>query len=503
MRTSPLSRGIRGGYRRRGGGRGIIPALTGNTRLRSGRWWPAPDHPRSRGEYKFNEAVNAVSGRSSPLSRGIPWRRRSRARVARIIPALAGNTASTSDVSSRTQDHPRSRGEYSTSIRPRKTQEGSSPLSRGILRSVCGPRGLDGIIPALAGNTLTQCLRHPLTRDHPRSRGEYALPSFILKYQDGSSPLSRGIPLWPLRHEPPARIIPALAGNTSSITESSAVPRDHPRSRGEYVTSSNAWTGPEGSSPLSRGIRNRESRQRVEERIIPALAGNTTPGSRYLAVRPDHPRSRGEYPITGVDDYIARGSSPLSRGIPHHRGRRLHRPRIIPALAGNTLPDSPTEGIEQDHPRSRGEYIGVDGAVVTLERSSPLSRGIRRGLPRPGRPLRIIPALAGNTKFPQRGLSKMSDHPRSRGEYIKRILNHLDAWGSSPLSRGIPRSGRRRRLHRGIIPALAGNTVPIQQGRGAGADHPRSRGEYLSYPYPQNTAEGSSPLSRGIQRHGG
>ena len=170
-------------------------------------------------------------------------------------------------------------------------------------------------IPALAGNTG----RVPPARwrawDHPRSHGEYASPVRAVVAGPGSSPLSRGIRRVVRFSGMAARIIPALAGNTSSITESSAVPRDHPRSRGEYVTSSNAWTGPEGSSPLSRGIRNRESRQRVEERIIPALAGNTTPGSRYLAVRPDHPRSRGEYDTTAIHQGEPEGSSPLSRGI--------------------------------------------------------------------------------------------------------------------------------------------------------------------------------------------
>ena len=132
------------------------------------------------------------------------------------IPALAGNTLAEALEGPGGEDHPRSRGEYRVHVRRIESDAGSSPLSRGILRSVCGPRGLDGIIPALAGNTLTQCLRHPLTRDHPRSRGEYLSYPYPQNTAEGSSPLSRGIPLENLLHKNIRWIIPALAGNTGS-----------------------------------------------------------------------------------------------------------------------------------------------------------------------------------------------------------------------------------------------------------------------------------------------
>ena len=71
-------------------------------------------------------------------------------------------------------------------------------------------------------------------------------------------------------------------------------------------------------------------------RIIPALAGNTTSGSWGDNVPKDHPRSRGEYSGERVSGIRVDGSSPLSRGI-HVRDTDPHRKfRIIPALAGNT-----------------------------------------------------------------------------------------------------------------------------------------------------------------------
>ena len=234
------------------------------------------------------------------------------------------------------------------------------------------------------------------------------------------------------------RIIPALAGNTRSWYAQLLDPGDHPRSRGEYGAWARYHTGTDGSSPLSRGIQPRALLRQRPGRIIPALAGNTMSLPMPLPWVPDHPRSRGEYNLIVLSPQIAQGSSPLSRGILRERCCRVQLSRIIPALAGNTLSHSPTRMRTRDHPRSRGEYYhhGADGGQ--LFGSSPLSRGIpptaRWWATRPG----IIPALAGNTlrQSPRRRIRR--DHPRSRGEY--NILRDplIRNEGSSPLSRGIP-----------------------------------------------------------------
>ena len=172
---------------------------------------------------------------------------------------------------------------------------------------------------------------------------------------------------------------------------------DHPRSRGEYSTTNRSKSLRIGSSPLSRGIPVPGQRDCGGVRIIPALAGNTSPARSFAAP--------------------TWGSSPLSRGIQPMRGFVPPKPRIIPALAGNTTipqPECPNRG---DHPRSRGEYEGVVVKGDHYWGSSPLSRGI----PARHLPCRlyggIIPALAGNTRQALRGGLDRTDHPRSRGEY--------------------------------------------------------------------------------------
>ena len=173
-------------------------------------------------------------GGSSPLSRGI---RDSGVHVRGpqgIIPALAGNTSLTVSNAAPTSDHPRSRGEYHPSVGG-STIGGSSPLSRGIPVVMTSPCRDGGIIPALAGNTPAPHQSEPSVPDHPRSRGEYRDPECVTVYEDGSSPLSRGIRrVWNTRPKT-RRIIPALAGNTGTTPTHSTNNTDHPRSRGEYI----------------------------------------------------------------------------------------------------------------------------------------------------------------------------------------------------------------------------------------------------------------------------
>ena len=375
-------------------------------------------------------------------------------------------------------DHPRSRGEYTLPQGLHNSLTGSSPLSRGIPFPGRGGGPGQGIIPALAGNTVSSSTPRRPGADHPRSRGEYCPMGTSRIVDPGSSPLSRGIRSWVALPVPPRGIIPALAGNTRVWRTSRSRQRDHPRSRGEYVRPPRTCTPPNGSSPLSRGIRAPRNNSSGSNRIIPALAGNTWGRRRRRGGHQDHPRSRGEYVRTTLNLHVRHGSSPLSRGIHVHKDGVLLEARIIPALAGNTPRHCAARRRAWDHPRSRGEYLLVEGCGEAVEGSSPLSRGIladefgRLGT------LRIIPALAGNTRSPTgrrpRGriipalagntgawdliIAVGQDHPRSRGEYSGLQRLSIRRKGSSPLSRGILPCPRLNSRAERIIPALAGNT---------------------------------------------
>ena len=256
------------------------------------------DHPRSRGEYTSPEDKYVPCHGSSPLSRGILFQSGSTDTAAGIIPALAGNTQDNPTTHSNKRDHPRSRGEYQEIDRTLTGYEGSSPLSRGIRTVPALPREHARIIPALAGNTRAAVGSHRWASDHPRSRGEYRGDELFGGYVEGSSPLSRGILRRGGEASRRGRIIPALAGNTSLSPFSAEDRADHPRSRGEYWRRTSRSSPMTGSSPLSRGILGRAHPPLVARGIIPALAGNTASWSRPHASRRDHPRSRGEYPTS-------------------------------------------------------------------------------------------------------------------------------------------------------------------------------------------------------------
>ena len=233
------------------------------------------------------------------------------------------------------------------------------------------------------------------------------------------------------------RIIPALAGNTQPPWWSSWFHPDHPRSRGEYLSRDGTACSVHGSSPLSRGILTRSAAARAARGIIPALAGNTHSCLRRRSPPSDHPRSRGEYVAVLHVKNPSAGSSPLSRGILGWDDLFSPSERIIPALAGNTDGLVWTTPPTTDHPRSRGEYRHFQGQEIFWLGSSPLSRGILRPRGPITGDVRIIPALAGNTPvWFVRGLFP-GDHPRSRGEYAAEAARGLLGRGSSPLSRGI------------------------------------------------------------------
>ena len=96
---------------------------------------------------------------SSPLTRGTQLLAFRSVRLPGLIPAHAGNTRKQYRRVLATRAHPRSRGEHVVTVDDGSTEVGSSPLTRGTRRRICGCRGILGLIPAHAGNTSRSCGR--------------------------------------------------------------------------------------------------------------------------------------------------------------------------------------------------------------------------------------------------------------------------------------------------------------------------------------------------------
>ena len=152
------------------------------------------DHPRIRGEHtSYDSAVRFLRG-SSPHTRGAPTIGGSLYCLAGIIPAYAGSTPPRPGRARWDWDHPRIRGEHGRGGGKNGFLSGSSPHTRGALRDGDQARERAGIIPAYAGSTRPLHRRWPVTRDHPRIRGEHTSYDSAVRFLRGSSPHTRGAP---------------------------------------------------------------------------------------------------------------------------------------------------------------------------------------------------------------------------------------------------------------------------------------------------------------------
>ena len=133
-------------------------------------------------------------------------------------------------------DHPRLRGEYHGLYPFVLDTLGSPPLTRGIPRHAEKVQFFAGITPAYAGNTRRRECQRVMWWDHPRLRGEYRCREKVTLTQEGSPPLTRGIPPAAVQQIFLPGITPAYAGNTIPCIYDGHVRRDHPRLRGEYHT---------------------------------------------------------------------------------------------------------------------------------------------------------------------------------------------------------------------------------------------------------------------------
>ena len=152
-----------------------------------------------------------------------------------------------------------------------------------------------GIIPACAGNTHASVPRRPPTRDHPRVCGEHRRVHMEGLPGGGSSPRVRGTHLDQTLSLNLGGIIPACAGNTSPGVGSPLHDRDHPRVCGEHVPWLKSLLTSRGSSPRVRGTPWPTWATASPTGIIPACAGNTHDLGANRRCRGDHPRVCGEH----------------------------------------------------------------------------------------------------------------------------------------------------------------------------------------------------------------
>ena len=233
------------------------------------------DHPRMRGEHSNTGPATAFRLGSSPHARGTPRPMMTGIAWSGIIPACAGNTCLCLVWCRGAWDHPRMRGEHRHPTLELAGFRGSSPHARGTLVFAVLLCLIGGIIPACAGNTSWLIFARPVLRYHPRMRGERMQLFGHLLVSKGSSPHARGTLFSHAIWRGICGIIPACAGNTMCVGLTCWGIWDHPRMRGEHGEIELRCLYSWGSSPHARGTPMIRRTSGTAIRIIPACAGNT------------------------------------------------------------------------------------------------------------------------------------------------------------------------------------------------------------------------------------
>ncbi len=129
----------------------------------------------------------------------------------------------------------------------------------------------------------------------------------------------------------------------------------YPRWRGELPRRLAQQSRPRGLSPLARGTLFFQEFIFLIERFIPAGAGNSCCSGAPLTDSPVYPRWRGELINPPCAGFFVPGLSPLARGTRKKAGRILVDERFIPAGAGNSKLFFPIPALHSVYPRWRGE----------------------------------------------------------------------------------------------------------------------------------------------------
>jgi len=173
---------------------------------------------------------------------------------------------------------------------------GSSPRVRGTERFTIDSAAQERFIPACAGNSHGGPGPRIRTAVHPRVCGEQNMATVGRNVHFGSSPRVRGTDVEMLVRSLDNRFIPACAGNRPPRRESRPGPSVHPRVCGEQQIGSRTGIAHCGSSPRVRGT-----------------------ACKKKVVNP-----------------LDNGSSPRVRGTGHVRAASRRGIRFIPACAGNS-----------------------------------------------------------------------------------------------------------------------------------------------------------------------
>ena len=399
------------------GGVRSIPARAGEpVRTYTGRRTKEV-YPRAGGG-TVRSLWEAVTGAGlSPRGRGNLQARARATKLARSIPARAGEPTCWGPPAPGSRVYPRAGGGTASGSERTERQRGLSPRGRGNPGHVPVPHGRGGSIPARAGEPTCWGPPAPGSRVYPRAGGGTASGSERTERQRGLSPRGRGNPGHvPVPHGRGGSI-PARAGEPPAGSAISSILGVYPRAGGGTGVPSFVLALMMGLSPRGRGNRGAIAGVGRGRRSIPARAGEpprTLPprsrsavypraggGTRTLPPAPASrsglsPRGRGNRPVR-LDGHDARRSIPARAGEPSRAPSRAAVPGVYPrAGGGTTILASGAGSVSGLSPRGRGNRF-PPRAMLIVGGSIPA----RAGEPTTAGPtsvsLKVYPRAGGGT----------------------------------------------------------------------------------------------------------
>ena len=254
------------------------------------------------------------------------------------IPACAGEPRTGLGRLRRRWVYPRVCGGTYLGVLQTRRRQGLSPRVRGNLQLIALDQTYWGSIPACAGEPRVPVAGRNRARVYPRVCGGTGRALPMPRLQVGLSPRVRGNPSGHPFHRFHDGSIPACAGEPPPPARSCSRERVYPRVCGGTERGAQEIGHVEGLSPRVRGNRRDEHSSASRRGSIPACAGEPEPQPVPVGARLGlSPRVRGNLAMWFADDLLV-GSIPACAGEPCRKGCSGTRRRVYPRVCGGTLP---------------------------------------------------------------------------------------------------------------------------------------------------------------------
>ena len=211
----------------------FTPAYAGKIRQNQPGICRRQVHPRIRGEDYAADRKGSPETGSPPHTRGRFLTVMHRAERLGFTPAYAGKIACNRKCTARPRVHPRIRGEDLSDTVPHMPAGGSPPHTRGRLRRLSTCTFRTRFTPAYAGKICALRNFNSRSQVHPRIRGEDLTGKFTSIGMNGSPPHTRGRSVRCVCPAYRRRFTPAYAGKIYKNFPVFSDEKVHPRIRGE------------------------------------------------------------------------------------------------------------------------------------------------------------------------------------------------------------------------------------------------------------------------------